>query len=80
MRRIALIIVGTLLVAQSILVWASYFKGYVTLIDFGSWSIFFTAKISTLGAIVNIILFVLGVSALVWAGFYYKKKEKRPID
>ena len=69
-------IIGTILIAYSALVWAVYLKGGVSFFNNGPTSIFITAKISPFGNIINLLIFVIGFTALVVSIFFMKKKSR----
>lgn len=73
MKKIVLIMIGSILIIHSILVWVTYFCGVITIFDLGPTSVFFTANVSSYGNVINFLIFILGVSALVIAIFFMKK-------
>lgn len=75
MKRLSLMIIGVILTIYSALVWVVHLKGDVAIFDNGPTSIFITTKVSPLGNIINLLIFVIGVTALVASTFFMKKKS-----
>jgi formate hydrogenlyase subunit 3/multisubunit Na+/H+ antiporter MnhD subunit len=76
MKRLLLIIIGVILVTYSALVWVIHLKGGVAFFNNGPTSIFITAKVSPLGNIINLLIFVIGFTALAVSVFFMKKKSR----
>ena len=76
MRRLLLMITGVILVTYSALVWVVHLKGGVSFFNNGPTSFFITAKVSPLGNIINLLIFVIGFTVLAVSVFFMKKKSR----
>jgi hypothetical protein len=75
MKRFFLIGFGILLIVYPILVWKAYLFPVVEIYDSGPTSIFLTVKLSTVGHVINSIIFLAGLAIIAKVIISFKQRE-----